>query len=758
MPSPRPSPRSDRDAARSTARSTTEARQTAADATPYPSALAHLQDELSWMGLQARCLKLRRRLAEPVQDEEGWGRGRDPIDRLPQARLPSELRRIGGEAAALRAQIDRRRAANEAAGQPLPIDQLCAEHGLDDFERRVLLLAVGPTLSTQSDALFEMIDESAHALSVMVCLRFHTDGLEEQVALRGRFGAAGRLRALDLVNVDVGRRVTAPEELLQANIQLTSHGMTALLGDGELSQELAELSDLQEPAATFDQVVLPEADKQQILGVIDGHAGWKAARTAWGIDEVIRYGRGTFILLAGPPGTGKTLTAHAIAARLGRRLLAVDLPAIAARIENQQILPGLFREARMRGAVLFFDECETLFADRRRGNDLMTMLLTELERYDGIAVLATNLPEQLDPALMRRLLVRVRFEAPDVAARAQIWRKLLPPGLPLAEDVDLERVARAAPLTGGEIKNAVLAATARAYQRAGAQASVLQADLEGAARDQARLITQSAEEPGAPRTPRVTLADLFLPAATQAELAELIAVTRHRRRLHEEWRVGGGAPMPLVAVLYGPPGTGKTLSAEAIAGSLGRPLITTHAGAIRGRFVGESEQNLAATFARAQREDAVLLIDEADTLLGARGQARGQHHDDVLTSTLLTLLDQHPGLVILTTNRPRSFDPALSRRAGWQILMELPDAAARAQIWRACLPETAPVHPRVSFVRLADRHPLSGGDIRSIAARAAARALVNDRLIEQDDLESLIGEQHARRAPIAEPKVKPMVA
>jgi SpoVK/Ycf46/Vps4 family AAA+-type ATPase len=714
---------------------------------PYPSALAHLQDELEWVGLQARGLKMRRRLAEPVQEEEGWGRGRDPIDRLPTARLAPELKRIEAEAAALRAQIDARRAANDAAGQALPIDRLCAEHGLDTFERSVLLLAVGPTLRTQCDKLFEMIDEPAHSLSVMVCLRFHTAALEAQVALRSRFTAAGRLRALDLVNVDVGRRATAPEDLLQASIQLTSHGMTALLGDGELSQELAELSDLQEPAATFDQVVLPEADKRQILGVIDGHAGWKAARTAWGIDEVIRYGRGTFILLAGPPGTGKTLTAHAIAARLGRRLLAVDLPAVAARVEYHQILPGLFREARMRGAVLFFDECETLFADRRRGNDLMTMLLTELERYDGIAVMATNLPEQLDPALMRRLLVRVRFEAPDAAARAQIWRKLLPPGLPLAPDVDLERVARSAPLTGGEIKNAVLAATARAYQRAGAETIVQQADLEGAARDQARLVTQSADEPGAPRTPRVTLSDLFVPAATQAAFAELIAVTRHRRRLHEEWRIGGGAPMPVVALLYGPPGTGKTLSAEAIAGSLGRPLITTHAGTIRGKYVGESEQNLAATFARAQREDAVLLIDEADTMLNARGQSRGQHHDDVLTSTLLSLLDQHPGLVILTSNRPGSLDPALARRAGWQLHLDLPDAAARAKIWRACLPETAPLDPRTNLTRLADRYPISGGDIRAVAARAAARALVTDRLIGQDDLEGLLGEQLLRRRP-----------
>lgn len=718
----------------------------AAVVAPYGSALEYLQEELYWLGLHARTIKIERRIIEPIQDEEGWGRGRDPIDRLPRARLLVEQERLGAEAATLRALIDQRRARCAAMGSPLPLDRLCAEQGLDAFERAVLLLAVAPALNTQSDKLFEMIDENAPTLTVMVCLLFHTQALDVQVALRSRFGATGRLRALDLITVDVGRRASAPEDLLQARVQLTSHGLTALLGDGELSQELAELSALQEPAATFDQVVLPEADKRQILGVIDGHAGWKAARTAWGIDEVIRYGRGTFILLAGPPGTGKTLTAHAIAHRLGRRLLAVDLPAVAARVENHQILPGLFREARMRNAVLFFDECESLFADRRRGNDLMTVLLTELERFDGIAVLATNLPEQLDPALMRRLLVRVRFEAPDGRARAEIWRRLLPPGLPLAADVDLERVARTAPLTGGEIKNAVLAATAYAYQRGGADGVVCLADLEAAARDQARIVTLSADDPAAPRPARVTLADVCMPVATRAAFAELIAVTRNRRRMQEEWRVGGGAPMPVVALLAGPPGTGKTMSAEGLAGSLGRPLLTIHAGLVRSKYVGESEERLSAAFLRAQREDAVVLIDEADTLLSARGNTRGQHHDDVLTSTLLSLLDQHTGLVVLTSNRPGVLDPALARRVGWQIAMDLPDAAARLAIWQACLPETAPVDPRVRLVRLADRYPIAGGDIRVVAGRAAARALVEDRLIEQADLEALLAELDARGA------------
>ena len=105
--------------------------------------------------------------------------------------------------------------------------------------------------------------------------------------------------------------------------------------------------------------------------------------------------------------------------------------------------------------MLFFDECETFFASRRSGNQLMSLLLTELERYEGVAVLATNLPDELDEALFRRLLVHVRFAPPRADARAEIWRQHLPPAAPLHSAVDLEALARRYALTGGQVKNAV---------------------------------------------------------------------------------------------------------------------------------------------------------------------------------------------------------------------------------------------------------------------------------------------------------------
>jgi SpoVK/Ycf46/Vps4 family AAA+-type ATPase len=136
----------------------------------------------------------------------------------------------------------------------------------------------------------------------------------------------------------------------------------------------------------------------------------------------------------------------------------------------------------------------------------------------------------------------------------------------------------------------------------------------------------------------------------------------------------------------------------------------------------------------------VLLLDEVDALVSRRGDNRSAHHDDVLTSTLLTLLDTHDGVVVMTTNRPATLDPALARRIGWHLDVPLPDARARLKIWSAMLPETAPLHPELKLRPIAARHALSGGDIRTLAMRAAAHAATTGQLITARLLDRLATE------------------
>ena len=109
----------------------------------------------------------------------------------------------------------------------------------------------------------------------------------------------------------------------------------------------------QRQRSMWDRVVLEPAARRRILSVLDKHDLYLQHRKDWGFDEVIQYGRGMVMLFHGEPGTGKTMTAHAIAHHLGKKVLNVDIPTFVDHANHDRFLPALFREARVRDAVLF---------------------------------------------------------------------------------------------------------------------------------------------------------------------------------------------------------------------------------------------------------------------------------------------------------------------------------------------------------------------------------------------------------------------
>lgn len=689
---------------------------------PYDSDLAYLEDELAWIEQRARRLSLLRRLASVNGDDDatcGTPRSMgDPSPRVLRGRISSLQR---GEDR-LRARIDARLAVQHQ-GRALAIEQLVRLHGLDAFERTVLLLAAAPCFSRRFEERFGEIDKQGFSSGLTVEVVFEFCGLSfgERVDHRRRFAPLSALVRNDLIAVEFGRRYSGPKELLCSDVDITARAYAALLGDDRLPDDFADFSSVEKPKVSLQQVVIDADDKQRVLSVVERHDRYLACRRDWGFDDIIRYGRGVLMLFHGKPGTGKTMMAHAVAHHLGKRVLNVDIPTFIDHAEAVRFLPGLFREARMQDAVLFFDECEALFASRRQGNALMTLLLTEIERFEGVAILATNLPELLDEALDRRILVKVRFPEPDREARLEIWRRHLPPQAPLADDVDLELLADRFQMSGGYIKNAVLMAVAHAVHSNGDHPRITMEILERAARDQTR---RPLSDQGDLVVPKVRLSDVILPPEVSARVADVIAAARNRRTLLERWGVGSHLTYGkgVSALLHGAPGTGKTLCAEAIASELGLPLQLAVIPGLVSKWVGETERNLAALFKNARADGSVLFLDEADSLLMARGEGRASRHDDAAVNVLLQLIERHEGVVLLATNRAQSLDAALLRRLTERVYFPMPDAKLRAGIWRRLLPETVPTEGELDFERLGTRFEMAGGGIKNAVFKAAFRA------------------------------------
>jgi SpoVK/Ycf46/Vps4 family AAA+-type ATPase len=531
---------------------------------------------------------------------------------------------------------------------------------------------------------------------------------------------------------------------------LRGRTLSFLLGDTGLGDELADLATVETPLASFDRLVLPAHDKARILRVVETHDRVRAARSAWGLDDTVGYGRGALLLFHGAPGTGKTMAAHAVAARLGKRVLAVDIPTFVQHAEAGRFIPGLFREARLQDALLFFDECETLFESRSRGNALMTLLLTEIERFEGVAILATNLPQRLDEALDRRILVRVRFGEPDAEAREAIWRGLLPNTAPLAPDVDLAALAARFDLAGGYIKNAVLAAAARAVHEAGdAAPTITQAMLIDAAREQGERGGGDDDE-APPEVPRARLADVVLTPDVRREVEELVAAARSRRTVLERWGIGAhfAHGKGLAALFHGAPGTGKTLCAEAVAGELGRPLLHASIAGVLSPFQGETERGLARLFTRAKRLGAVLFLDEADTLLADRERVAASRSEAGAVNVLLTEIERFDGVVLVATNLPTRLDTALARRLAYRVDLRRPEAPERAAIWRTLLGAGVPREDHVDTDALGARYVIAGGRIKNAVLKAACRAASAGRGLRMADLERAAREEVEADAPL----------
>lgn len=245
--------------------------------------------------------------------------------------------------------------------------------------------------------------------------------------------------------------------------------------------------------------------------------------------------------------------------------------------------------------------------------------------------------------------------------------------------------------------------------------------------------------------PSYTLQDIVLQDSQAQAIQEVLALARYEDLIYQTWGLetvikrGRG----LKVNLYGAPGTGKTMAAHAIANELQRPILEVSYAEVESKFVGETSKNIVALFRAAERENAVLLFDEADALLSKRVTEMHSSSDVSVNQTrsvLLKLLDEYEGVCLFTTNFIRNYDPAFMRRITRHIYFGLPDEAQRERLWSHYLIKTLPHH--ASALELAQKHPgVSGSDIANAVLNAAIHAAAAQAdLILQQDLEVVVND------------------
>lgn len=335
---------------------------------------------------------------------------------------------------------------------------------------------------------------------------------------------------------------------------------------------------------------------------------------------------------------------------------------------------------------------------------------------------------------------------PDIAEATLCWRGVLHAAalrptpaqvaelagrMPLAETSVADIVAKAqttARVAGRDVTVADISAMLRAHPRH---------DLAGLAR---RL------------PPGLRLTDLVLGDDARHGLAELVAHARYSPAALSRMGQTAARGRAVIALFHGPSGTGKTAAAEGVAAELDRDLWIVDLSRVVSKWLGETQRNLDLVLTEAAAAGALLLFDEADGLFGKRGEVNDarDRYANLEIDHLLQRIELHPGVVVLTSNRPSALDEAFARRIRLSIRFDLPTHAEREEIWRRLIPDEL-LDEGVDTTAAA-REELSGAAIRAAAIASVVAAIDDGTGVRSEHLHAAIRRELEKQRRLPPPR------
>jgi hypothetical protein len=556
-----------------------------------------------------------------------------------------------------------------------------------------LLAHLGATTAPTVDVLFDIVYRPRTLSHSGAAAMLHRD-----------LAADARLRRLELLQVDgAGTR-----PFLLQTVRIAPRLTSWLLGLRDLDPALASSVELIEPAPVA--APLAETLVEQALAAIRQ--------------------RDRVLIVRGARGSGRELVLRAAAHRLGKRLLVVD----GRRLQASSLTVAV-REAVLQHALVFVRDAEELLAEPEARRTFLDALGPS---HDTIAITGW-------PGALTRPSVEIAIPVPARDERLALWRAFLPETTAMTKR-ELREVAGLYNLGVGGIADACKLAREQA-----GSAMITRGHLAVAVR---RLFDTDLATVATRVEVSQTWDDLVLPVEVLGSVRGAIDRIALRNEVFGDWgfarKLGKG--LGLTMLFSGPPGTGKSMVAGLIARELGLDLYVIDLARITSKWLGETEKNLARAFDAAEAGHAMLLFDEADTLLGKRTadvRSSNDRNANMETNFILARLEQFQGVAAFTTNLASAIDPAIARRMSSTITFPFPDVDARAELWRRLIPAEAPVADDLDLGELARRFELSGGFIRNIVLRGAFLAAREGAAISTDHLERAAYDEYGDRGSLS---------
>jgi SpoVK/Ycf46/Vps4 family AAA+-type ATPase len=520
--------------------------------------------------------------------------------------------------------------------------------------------------------------------------------------------AGSRLERIGLVeNLISEHNITDLADLMKVSEKLPPVLMREYQSEAELMAVFTRPSSKTHLSAADFDYVLPDVQAlQQLLA-----------------QAVKQQVAGINVLIYGPPGTGKTELAKVLAQDAGLNLFEVEYAdrdgnALSGRDRYRSLqIAQVFLKASAHAALLF-DEVEDVFpsispeaaqwmARADMGGQTHSPSVSGkawvnqiLETNPVPTIWVTNRIEHIDPAFRRRFAYHLHLQSPPPGSRERVVRQTLSDALGqevAVSDAFVAKLTQRTGLTPAQVRTAArfakLACTDSAEMLGLMERQLLHADLA---------LGQSA---GVTSRASVTGFDLdMLNVQSRFPIENIVAALQAR---------GHGS-----LCFYGDPGTGKTALAEHIAQSLSRTLMVKKASDLMSKYIGETERNMAAMFAQAEQERAVLLLDEADSFLSDR-QGAERNYEVTEVNEMLQQMERFGGVFICTTNLMDRIDQAALRRFTFKLQFQPLTQAQRGAMFvrHALAGQSAALTPaHLTVLRTLDR--LCLGDFGTVIQQA----------------------------------------
>lgn len=335
--------------------------------------------------------------------------------------------------------------------------KFCRENKIEGFNRKLLMLLLMLATNERFAEMFDLCNFGEKArneseVKIGTILNIICSDYRQQLVNRKDFSIESTLIQQDILRIECDKA-----SIFERYVSLNDRYVRYFVGDNNIYKSTSSLIQRDIGLVRLDQVIMPEETKQKIVSRVGNYFACRNSKEADMLDAFYGYGTGLSLLFHGPSGTGKTMMAQALACHFNRTLYSLKMSNF--RSERftvvEDAIKDLFLEASLNSGIAYFDEADDFF---EKDSYFSGSLLIEIEKARCVVILSTNRPLHLDPALDRRLSMKVCFSIPDAGLRYKMWQALMPDFVKLSSDVDFRKLAERYNFTGGLIKNSIFMA------------------------------------------------------------------------------------------------------------------------------------------------------------------------------------------------------------------------------------------------------------------------------------------------------------